>query len=328
MPLHSLGIHTQVVVDDDLMEYEVRSSSAWGRSEPDRPAKVQKSFHSIRDLPRPSAHSFCLRKPLTEVMAQPVEPCATPQRKRSDIYSPDSQPIYPYLETQIDTQMDGFGNEPEMDGSGEAGDEEICGVPVPFVEPIFKATLQPDGGDVPVVVPSTQVVESQPMAQELVEERPALKRSQPLDTEGVDAIFDAEGPQEPSSGHADVPAATDSQLTVAAAPDERAERSKQAHRENSALWHSRWHSKGVPRLPQEEHQRAEPAPPVVAAEAPVQDGPPRFESLAKARDWFISDWISKSEMPPSHQRRKSACDAWMASSLRADIMAGRVGLQI
>lgn len=76
MPVHSLGIHTQVVVDDDLMEYEyeVRSSSAWGRSEPDRPAKVQKSFHSIRDLPRPSAGAFCLVKPRAEVMAQPVEP--------------------------------------------------------------------------------------------------------------------------------------------------------------------------------------------------------------------------------------------------------------
>lgn len=325
MPVHSLGIHTQVVVDDDLMEYEyeVRSSSAWGRSEPDRPAKVQKSFHSIRDLPRPSAGAFCLVKPRAEVMAQPVEPVATPQRKTSSgIYSPESQPqdghpYYPYLESQMDTQMDdGFGNEPEIDGSDQGGYEEISGVAVPLVEPTFMAPPQPDGGDGLVIVPSTQAVESQPKAQELAEERPALKRSQPLEADVVDAISDAQAPQEPSSGHADVPEQR----------GQRDQRAKEVHRANSALWHSKWVSKGVPRVPAEDQQQ--PAPPLVVAEEPVQDGLPRFPSLGKARDWYISDWISKCGMPPSHQRRKSACDAWMASSLRADIMAGRIGLQL
>ena len=54
--------------------------------------------------------------------------------------------------------------------------------------------------------------------------------------------------------------------------------------------------------------------------------PPSFENLSKARDWYISDWISKCGMPKGNERRQAAVVAWMDSELRSSLVAGRKGI--
>ena len=54
--------------------------------------------------------------------------------------------------------------------------------------------------------------------------------------------------------------------------------------------------------------------------------PPSFENLSKARDWYISDWISKCGMPKGNERRQAAVAAWMDSDLRSSLVAGRKGI--
>ena len=229
---------------------------------------------------------------------------ASPQLKRLKHFSPSDVPLadaplareavpHECHETQLEIE------EPESEvAANPDGINEL------FQDPALQAVAQtksevaanPDGIDELFNDPDLQV--------------PVLQES-PQNREVVPAENALEVPNLPA-GHGEVPLAD-------AEGQAREQRARDAHRANSALWHKRWVSKGVPRA-------AAAAVPEGHGPEPV-DGQPRFATLAKARDWFISDWISKSEMPPSQQRRKSACDAWMESSLRADIMAGRLGLQ-
>lgn len=97
----------------------------------------------------------------------------------------------------------------------------------------------------------------------------------------------------------------------------------QKHRASSAAWHAKWISKGVPKVPKvgTETKKVKKDKPVENPEiTPVT-------SLQSARDQFITKWISKSDMPPSNERRKAAIAAWMSSDLRASIIAGREGTQ-
>lgn len=84
-------------------------------------------------------------------------------------------------------------------------------------------------------------------------------------------------------------------------------------RKNSREWHKKWLSKGVPR----EEKSSEGAS-GSSSEAP---------SLAKTKDQFISNWLFTCGLPPSNERRKKAIQAWLESPIRANIMAGRQGIQ-
>ena len=100
------------------------------------------------------------------------------------------------------------------------------------------------------------------------------------------------------------------------------------HRTSSNSWHSKWVPKGVPRVVAPKAKstggrakaKAAPVPPVDPSNSSV-------ESLSKARDLFITKWIHDSGMSKSQERRKAACDAWMKSSLRAQLLASRTGTQ-
>eukprot|EP00435_Cladocopium_sp_Y103_P054071 s74_g17.t1 len=95
-------------------------------------------------------------------------------------------------------------------------------------------------------------------------------------------------------------------------------------RASSRAWHAKWEKKGVPkrqRIEVPENAPAPPAPPAVIRE------PGSFNNLMEARDYFIRDWIAHSDLPPSNERRAAATSAWMASQLRADVMAARSGIQ-
>lgn len=94
---------------------------------------------------------------------------------------------------------------------------------------------------------------------------------------------------------------------------EKTDAARELHRADSRAWHEKWVKKGIPRNP-----ASDPAPPAPGL-------PPA--TLSKARDRFISEWIQASDMPPSQERFKKACKAWMESSARADYMAARAGVQ-
>ena len=91
------------------------------------------------------------------------------------------------------------------------------------------------------------------------------------------------------------------------------------HRANSAAWHAKWVSKGVPRVPAESEAAA-----VVAAE-PAPGG--NTNDLSQARHDFIRHWIENSTMKKSNERRQAAMDAWMNSNLRASLLATRGNVQ-
>lgn len=120
-----------------------------------------------------------------------------------------------------------------------------------------------------------------------------------------------------------------------------AELKRMVHRQNSAAWHQRWVKKGVPR-PQAQDGVAPVAStestaaassempsemPHVSETAERPDAVPSFSSLSKARDYFITKWIAESGLPKSNDRRNAATRAWMESSLRANFVAGRDGIQ-
>lgn len=101
--------------------------------------------------------------------------------------------------------------------------------------------------------------------------------------------------------------------------DEKQQRKIDVHRANSIAWRKKWVKKGVPRASTTNEEETG------AGSAGREDMP--IVSLSKARKDFVREWIQKSDTPPSHARRKAAMDAWMASSVRADVMAGRNGTQ-
>ena len=82
------------------------------------------------------------------------------------------------------------------------------------------------------------------------------------------------------------------------------------------------------------HVRQVPPATALVATAPAADSPELASpspsvssSLARARDKFISEWIELSDMPKSQERFKAACKAWMESTIRADFLSARAGVQ-
>lgn len=97
---------------------------------------------------------------------------------------------------------------------------------------------------------------------------------------------------------------------------------RQRHRDVSAAWHQKFSRKGEIRdqgvADGGLDSRASPHAPV---EVPDLSVPLTDMRAAKRR--FVSDWISQSDMPPSRDRCKAALQAWMQSTDRAALLAGR-----
>ena len=129
----------------------------------------------------------------------------------------------------------------------------------------------------------------------------------------------------------------DSQPDVSMDPPDRQQEQPSAsvlkHRANSLKWHQKWISKGVPRVPKNDSVKAAKKDTKkgekTTANASMASVPDHaaVQSLSVARDRYISEWISKSDLPPSNDRRKAACQAWRESSVRASILASRAGVQ-
>ena len=98
-------------------------------------------------------------------------------------------------------------------------------------------------------------------------------------------------------------------------PQKKVYKTSQKHRDNSTSWHKKWVSKGVPRGAAKAKAKAS---------STASDRKP---TLAKAKDMFISEWITKCDLPASNDRRTMAIKAWMDSDVRANLMAGRAGVQ-
>lgn len=88
------------------------------------------------------------------------------------------------------------------------------------------------------------------------------------------------------------------------------DRQAEMKRRSSNLWHEKWISKGVPRVPKDDSKRSD--QPVNMRDACAQ---------------FVAKWISESGMQPSNERRKKAYEAWMSSDERAKLLAGKSNVQ-
>lgn len=73
MPSSSTSLFTQIVVDGDVMDYELPPERAWKKKRVEEPPK--RSFSVIHDIPRPLPRSVPITTPLGQQMAQPVETC-------------------------------------------------------------------------------------------------------------------------------------------------------------------------------------------------------------------------------------------------------------
>ena len=111
----------------------------------------------------------------------------------------------------------------------------------------------------------------------------------------------------------------------------------QKHRDNSNRWHQKWKSKGVPRTsamtkPKPMAKNKAKAKPKTSSSTTGRSSSSmsstgREATLAHAKDKFISEWNAKSGLPASNDRRKMAIQAWMDSTVRSSLMAGRTGIQ-
>lgn len=101
----------------------------------------------------------------------------------------------------------------------------------------------------------------------------------------------------------------------------KSEEQKERKRANSRAWHQKWESKGVPKKPRVDE------PGVEAAASTESVAVATFKTLGEARDHFVKQWIAESDLPKSNERRNLACQAWMASEMRANFIAGRDGIQ-
>ena len=98
------------------------------------------------------------------------------------------------------------------------------------------------------------------------------------------------------------------------------------HRANSLAWHQKWISTGVPRISNAQPEaQPEVQPEILVREVarPVNAG----AHLGEERDKFIKHWIENCGLPKSMERRNAALKAWMSSSVRANLIAGRAGVQ-
>eukprot|EP00438_Fugacium_kawagutii_P033562 Skav211096 [mRNA] locus=scaffold2002:396193:397574:+ [translate_table: standard] len=113
--------------------------------------------------------------------------------------------------------------------------------------------------------------------------------------------------------------------------DTRRHKTSEKHRANSAAWHKKYVSKGVLR----ESYKSSAAVKCLAAKskaAPKKNRPPPAEpspvtNLAQAKSKFIQEWIQGCGLPQSNERRVKAYKAWMESSQRSSLMAGKKGVQ-
>ena len=107
-------------------------------------------------------------------------------------------------------------------------------------------------------------------------------------------------------------------------------KSSEAKRMKSREWHKKFVSKGVERNPKKgPTSKAKAAPKSKVAPKPKVSARDKYDgkSLVQVKDQWIREWIEDCSLPPSNERRSLAIKAWMESSVRADLMAGRAGVQ-
>ena len=117
-------------------------------------------------------------------------------------------------------------------------------------------------------------------------------------------------PEMPESVLPDPPANSKGPMTQ----EEKKQQQLEQKRANSRAWHQKWVSKGVPKDPKD----STPA----SSEPTTQN-----KSMREHCQEFVSEWIKNSGMEASNERRVAAYKAWMESERRANLMAGRAGVQ-
>eukprot|EP00435_Cladocopium_sp_Y103_P017325 s3816_g4.t1 len=357
------SVSTQIVIDDELMEYEIRDQSHGGlfSKRPRKAYDAPPMFQVIHDCPRPRSESVFATKTSPAALAQPVEPaelfiesylvgqsspdatktrfgtefspnCPVTPKNAKGAASPDNAPTEIDQET-YDQLVDGVPSEPpaglEPSDDSVPGtlkrklqfDAAACGLgddsgssPKSFendeipVEPHLKSDegVAGDSLDVDIFEDDKPDEGDCPM-ENLIPGEPALdiKSNEDGGSSGNDVVHS----ESPTSVAPSVP---NDDARVDGENKPREYKTTEKHRSNSNNWHKKWVSKGVPR-PQKSEE--------------ASSSTDRPQNLAKAKDSFISQWIKDSNLPPSNERRKLACKAWMESQVRADLMAGRAGIQ-
>ncbi len=219
------------------------------------------------------------------------------------------------------------GSTPGIDSRTTVGDDEFWKYVV-GVEPIPEDSSAPTPGmETPAL--ATPWVE-EPLVEAVVQEPlfPEPVAQEPLFPEPVapEPVFPEPVGPEPVFPEPVAPAPAQSPQQQAGEGEDEAEKKKQAQlekkRSNSRAWHAKWESKGVLKKPKTATATDVSEPAVVAPRSAAS-----FSSLTDARDFFIKDWISHSDMEQSVDRRKAATKAWMESNLRSEVVAARAGVQ-
>ena len=203
------------------------------------------------------------------------------------------------------------------------------GVEEPLVEAVVQEPLFPEPVAQEPLFP--EPVAQEPLFPERVAQEPLFPEpvaQEPLFPEPVapEPVFPEPVGPEPVFPEPVAPAPAQSPQQQAGEGEDEAEKKKQAQlekkRSNSRAWHAKWESKGVLKKPKTATATDVSEPAVVAPRSAAS-----FSSLTDARDFFIKDWISHSDMEQSVDRRKAATKAWMESNLRSEAVAARAGVQ-
>ena len=205
--------------------------------------------------------------------------------------------------------------EPAAEDRPEPVDEDLPEPDLP--EPVDENLPKPD-----LPEPVDENLPQPGLPEPVDENDPELENDRADEPAVEPAIADlAEGPSEPDNRRAEKCPPTDKQ-----------QQQLERKRANSRAWHAKWESKGVLKKQKTEDaaQPEAPAPSAASASAsatPAERGPETFSSLHEARNFFVADWIRRSDMPQSKERHAAACKAWMESHLRANFMASRQQIQ-
>ena len=205
---------------------------------------------------------------------------------------------------------------------------------------------EPDGGDIPDMMEDGDIPEPVPKSPETVASEPASQLFNETQPEPEENKPDSEENQpeeneenQPEENHPPVaPARGGARPRIDEAGLTQFERAQlEKKRASSRAWHQKWESKGVPKKARTDQPQLRGNSPPQQPEQPDQPDQPagqseplraiNFGSLDEARTSFVRDWISNSSMPQSVERRNLALRAWMASPLRAEMMASRTGTQ-
>ena len=231
------------------------------------------------------------------------------------------------------------GDIPEPDDGGDIPKPDGGAIPKPFDGDIPDMM---DDGDIPDMMDDGDIPEPVPKSPETVASEPEENQPDSEENQPEESQFEENQPEENHPPVAPARRAARPRIDEAGLTQfERAQLEKK--RASSRAWHQKWESKGVPKKARTEmtqHAGSPDQPQLPGNSPPEQPDQPdqpagqseplraiNFGSLEEARTYFVRDWISNSSMPQSVERRNLALRAWMASPLRAEMMASRTGTQ-